>query len=165
MSLIKRPNSNNWYYLFQIQGRRHFGSTGTPKKTLAVKIEAKVREDAISRSVLGELKPITLENALERYKRSKEGTPNYKNVVSYGNKLLGFKLQPKTGQRIEVAPLAPAEGYIHDITNKHIKALITVRKGEKASFGRSSTSYRRYEGRCTLPVTLGITSTSMSTGR
>ena len=114
MSLIKRPNSNNWYYLFQIQGRKYFGSTQTPKKTLAGKVEAKVREDAISRLVLGEVKPITLEKALERYKRSKEGTPNYKNIVSYGNKLLGFKLQPKTGQRIEVTPLAPAEGYIHE---------------------------------------------------
>jgi hypothetical protein len=48
MSLIKRPNSSNWYYLFQIHGRKYFGSTGTPKKTLAVKVEAKVREDAIS---------------------------------------------------------------------------------------------------------------------
>jgi hypothetical protein len=110
MSLIKRPNSNNWYYLFQIQGRKYFGSTQTPKKTVAAKVEAKVREDAISRLVLGEVKPITLENALERYKRSKEGTPNYKNIVSCGNKLLGFKLQPKTGQRIEVTPLAPDAG-------------------------------------------------------
>ena len=133
MSLIKRPNSNNWYYLFQIQGRKYFGSTGTPKRTLAVKVEAKVREDAISRLVLGEVKPITLENALERYKRSKEGTPNHKNIVSYVNKLLGFKLEPRSGQRIAVAPLAPAETYLHDITNKHIKALITARKGEKAS--------------------------------
>jgi hypothetical protein len=64
MSLIKRPNCNNWYYLFQIQGRKHFGSTGTPKKPLAAKIEAKLREDAISRLVLGEVKPITLEEAL-----------------------------------------------------------------------------------------------------
>jgi hypothetical protein len=96
MSLIKRPNSNNWYYLFQIQGRKYFGSTGTPTKTLAA-IEAKVREDAISRMVLGEVKPITLENALERYKRSKEGTPNYKNIVSYVNKLLGFKREPRSG--------------------------------------------------------------------
>ena len=66
MSLIKRPNSSNWYYLFQIQGRRYFGSTQTPKKTLAGKVEAKVREDAVSRLVLGEVKPITLEKALER---------------------------------------------------------------------------------------------------
>jgi hypothetical protein len=88
------------------------GSTQTPKKTLAVTMEAKVREDAISRLVLGEVKPIALENALELYKRSKEGTPNCKNIVGYGNKLLGFKLQPKTGQRIEVAPLATADAYL-----------------------------------------------------
>jgi hypothetical protein len=129
MSLIKRPNSNNWYYLFQIQGRKHFGSTGTPKKTLAVKIEAKLREDAISRLVLGETKPITLEEALERYKHSKERT---KNIVSYGNKLLGFKLEPKTGQRIEITPLVSPETLTHEITNKHIKALVSVRKREKA---------------------------------
>jgi hypothetical protein len=133
MSLIKRPNSNNWYYLFQIQGRKYFGSTQTPKKTLAGKVEAKVREDAISRLVLGEVKPIALENALERYKRSKEGTPNYKNIVSYVSKLLGFKLHPKTERRIQVAPLAPADACLHEITNKHIKALIAARKGEKAS--------------------------------
>jgi integrase len=133
MSLIKRSNSTNWYYLFQIHGRKYFGSTQTPKKTLAAKVEAKVREDAISRLVLGEVKPITLENALERYKRSKEGTPNYKNIVSYGNKLFGFKFQPKTGQRIGVTRLAPADAYLHDITNKHIKALIAARKGEKAA--------------------------------
>jgi integrase len=133
MSLSKRPNSNNWYYLFQIQGRKYFGSTQTPKKTLAGKVEAKAREDAVSRLVLGEVKQITLESALQRYKLSKEGTSNYKNIVSYGHKLLGFKLQPKTGQRIEVTPLAPAEAFIHDITNKHIKALVAARKGEKAS--------------------------------
>ncbi len=51
MSLIKRPNSTNWYYLFQIQGRKYFGSTGTPKKPLAAKIEAKLRDEAISRLV------------------------------------------------------------------------------------------------------------------
>jgi hypothetical protein len=111
MSLNKRPNSNNWYYLFQIQGKRYFGSTGTPKKPLAAKIEAKAREDAISRLVLGEVKPITLGKALEHYKRSKEGTPNYKNIVSYGNKLLGFKLQPKTeDQAREVAVLDEGRG-------------------------------------------------------
>jgi hypothetical protein len=99
--------------------------------------------------VLGEVKPIALENALERYKRSKEGTPNYKNIVTYGNKLLGFKLEPKTGRRIQVAPLAPADSYLHEITNKHIKALITARKGvRRQARGRSSTSYRRYGLRC-----------------
>jgi hypothetical protein len=34
MSLIKRPNSTNWYYLFQIQGKKYFGSTGTPKEDI-----------------------------------------------------------------------------------------------------------------------------------
>jgi hypothetical protein len=80
------------------QGRKYFGSTQTPKKALAVKIEAKVREAAVSRLLLGEVKPITLENALERYKRSKEGAPNYKNIVGYRNKFFGFKLEPRSGQ-------------------------------------------------------------------
>ena len=161
MSLIKRPNSNNWYYLFQIQGRKYFGSTGTPTKTLAA-IEAKVREDAISRLALGE----TLENALERYKRSKEGTPNYKNIVSYGNKLVGFKREPRSRQRIELTPLAPPKGYVQDITNKHIKALVTARKAEKASWLTIKHELQTLRGvRCTSCVALGITSTSISTGR
>lgn len=155
MSLIKRPNSHNWYYLFQIQGRKHFGSTGTPKKTLAGKVEAKLREDAVSRLVLGEVKPIALENALERYKRSKEGTPNYQNIVSYGNKLLGFKLEPKTGQRIDVTPLAPAEQYIREITNKHIKGLIAARKGEKASYWTIKHELQTLRGAIHLSRDLG----------
>src|ERR671914_2171855 len=83
MSLIKRPNSTNWYYLFQIQGQKYFGSTGTPKKPLAAKIEAKLREDAISRLVLGETKPITLEEALERYKHSKERSGTFIQCINY----------------------------------------------------------------------------------
>ncbi|MCI0562374.1 MAG: site-specific integrase, partial [Nitrososphaera sp.] len=130
---IRRPNSTNWYYLFQIQGRKYFGSTQTPKKTLAVKIEAKLREDAISRLVLGETEPISLNDALKRYKRSKEGTPNYKNVVGYANKLLGFKTEPKTGQKLELSRLVSPNTAIHEITDKDIKALVTARKGEKAS--------------------------------
>jgi len=83
--------------------------------------------------VLGEVKPIALENALERYKRSKEGTPNYKNIVGCGNKLLGFKTEPKTGQRIDVSRLVSPNTAIHEITDKDIRALVTARKGEKAS--------------------------------
>ncbi|MGH9961535.1 MAG: hypothetical protein ACREBC_31145 [Pyrinomonadaceae bacterium] len=155
VELIKRPNSNNWYYLFQIQGRKYFGSTGTPKKTLAVKIEAKRRDDAISRLVLGEVKPITLARALERYKRSKEGTPNHKNIVSCGNKLLGFKLEPKTGQRIDVTRLAAAEGYLREITSKDIKALITARKGEKASHWTIKHELQTLRGAIHLASDLG----------
>ena len=35
MSLIKRPNSNNWYYLFQIQGRKYFGSPRNNKEDVS----------------------------------------------------------------------------------------------------------------------------------
>jgi hypothetical protein len=96
---------------------------------------------------------------------SKEGTPNYKNIVSYGNKLLGFKLQPKTGQRIGVTRLAPADAYLHDITNKYIKALVTARKGEKASSWTIKHELQTLRVRYTLRVTSDITSTSISTGR
>jgi len=36
------------------QGQKYFGSTGTPKKSLAAKVEAKKREEAFAHQILGE---------------------------------------------------------------------------------------------------------------
>lgn len=133
MSLLKRPNSQNWYYQFQINGKKYFGSTGTQKKTIAAKIEAKKREEAFAHQVLGELPPIKLSDALIRFKQSRIGTSNYKNLVTYSNKLLGFKLDPKSDEIIKVASVGKPDILLHEIANKHIKGLVAARKSEKAS--------------------------------
>jgi len=131
MSLIKRPNTQNWCYLFQFKGKKYFGSTGTPKKTLAAKVEAKKREEAIAEQLLGEAPSIKLSVALERFKQSRVGTSNYKNVLTYANKLLGFKLDAKTGEKVTVTALGKPDMKLHEIANKHVKALLSARKVEQ----------------------------------
>ncbi len=133
MSLLKRPNSQNWYYQFQIKGKKYFGSTGTPKKTIAAKIEAKKREEAFAHQVVGEAPPIKLSDALNRFKQSRVGTSNYKNLVTYSNKLLGFKLDSKSGEKIRVASVGKPDILLHEIANKHIKSLLASRKSEQAA--------------------------------
>ena len=133
MSLIKRPNTQNWFYLFQIKGKKYFGSTGTPKKTLAAKVEAKKREEAFAHQILGEAKPITLADALDRYKQSREKAASYKNLLTYSNKLLGFKLDPKTGEKIKVGAVGKPDIFLHEITNKHINILVASRKTEQVA--------------------------------
>ena len=117
MSLIKRTNTQNWFYLFQIKGKKYFGSTGTPKKSLANKVEAKKREEAFAHQILGEAKPITLTDALARFKQSREKAASYKNLMTYSNKLLGFKLDPKTGDKIKLGAVGKPDIFLHEITN------------------------------------------------
>ena len=94
MTLLKRTNTQNWYYQFQIKGKKYFGSTGTPKKAIAARIEAKKREEAFTNQILGECLPITISDALERYKQSRVNSASYKNLLTYSNKLIGFKIDP-----------------------------------------------------------------------
>jgi integrase len=131
MSLIKRPNTQNWYYQFQIKGKKYFGSTGTPKKALAAKVEAKKREEAFAEQIFGESPTITLSEALARFKQSRMDTANYKNLLTYANKLLGFKQDSKTGEKIKVAGIGKPEMLLHEIANKHIKLLVASRKSEQ----------------------------------
>jgi integrase len=84
-----------------------------------------------------------------------KGTPNYKNVVSYGIKLLGFKTEPKSGQKIGVSRLVSPNTAIHEITNKQIKALITARKGEKASHWTIKHELQTLRGAMRLARDLG----------
>lgn len=133
MSLIKRQNTQNWFYLFQIKGKKYFGSTGTPKKALAAKVEAKKREEAFAHQVLGEAKPIKLADTLSRFKQSRVHSASYKNLLTYSNKLMGFKLDPKTGERIKVGAIGKQDIFLHEITNKHINILVASRKTEQVA--------------------------------
>ena len=130
MSLLKRPNTQNWYYQFQLKGKKYFGSTGTQKKAIAAKIEAKKREEAFTNQILGEALPITLSDALASYKQSRINVASYKNLLTYSNKLIGFKLDPKTGEKIKVTAIGKPDLFLHDLTNKHINLLVASRKLE-----------------------------------
>jgi hypothetical protein len=43
---------------------------------------------------------------------------------------LGFKLDSKTGEKIKVAAIGKPEMFLHEIANKHIKALVASRKAD-----------------------------------
>ena len=130
MSLIKRENSKNWYYLFQVNGKRYFGTTGTSNKKTASQVEMKIRNEIHRQRFLDEPVTITLGNALEKFRISKEGTPNYKNISVYENKLVGFKYHPKSGEKITVGQLADKNTPVHEIRTKDLLNYISIRKSE-----------------------------------
>ena len=85
MSLIKRLNSKNWYYSFQRQGKRYFGTTGTANKKIAALVEQKKHNEIHRQQYLGAPLTITLSEALSLFRKSREDTLNYKNIVCAGH--------------------------------------------------------------------------------
>lgn len=82
MTLVKRSNSPYWYAQFQIDQKTFIRSTKTTDRKVAARMEIKFRAVAHEELVLGKKKTITVEAALDAYLRTKEGTPNYSNLVS-----------------------------------------------------------------------------------
>ncbi len=83
--------------------------------------------------MLGAAPSITLADALEHYKKSREHAASYKNQITYANKLLGFKLDSNTGEKIKITAIGKPDIQVHEISNKHIKTLVAGRKTETAS--------------------------------
>jgi integrase len=133
MSLIKRSNSKNWYYSFQRNGKRYFGTTGTANKKVAVLVEQKKRDEVHRQTYLGAPAVITLSDALALFRKSREGTPNYKNVVTYENKLVGKKHHPQSGDVITVGKLVDGNTPIYEIKTKNIMNYVETRKREGVS--------------------------------
>ncbi len=68
MTLIRRSNSKNWYYQFQIQGKKYFGTTGTQNKTKAAQVEREMRNRAHGELFLGDAPPITIKPSNDMWK-------------------------------------------------------------------------------------------------
>lgn len=90
MTLVKRSNSPYWYAQFQIDQKTFIRSTKTTDRRVAERIETKFRAEAHEELVLGKRKAITIGEALDRYLSTREGTPNYPNLVSKRKTLLRF---------------------------------------------------------------------------
>src|SRR5690606_31065967 len=65
-------------------------STRTTDRRVAERMEARFRAEAHEELIMGKKKPITVGAALELYMRSREGTPNHRNLVSKHKTLLRF---------------------------------------------------------------------------
>ncbi|MCV9916859.1 site-specific integrase [Burkholderia pseudomallei] len=129
MTLIRRNNSKNWYYQFQIQGKKFFGSTGTPNKTKAAQVEREMRNRAHAEQYLGDAQPITLKVALEQYVEVRSETSYHRNMCSIVRKTLGFKLHPRTKAKLPCYGMLP-DTLLHELTTRDFDLLVAKRKAE-----------------------------------
>ena len=81
MPLVKRPNSKFWYIQFQLNHRTFVRSSRTTDRKAAEQIEVRLRARAHAELYLGQRRSITLGDALDRFVRSKAGTPNHANLL------------------------------------------------------------------------------------
>jgi integrase len=67
MAVFKRKGSPHWYIEFELKGRRVRQSSHTTSKRKAEELERKLRGEAHSQVVMGEVAPMTWSDALDRY--------------------------------------------------------------------------------------------------
>lgn len=132
MALHKRKNSQFWYYQFQMQGKKYVGSTGTANKTKAMQVERELRNKNHSELFLGAAETITLQAALRMYMEPRKHLVYLSSMVAISHKLSGYKLDPKTKEKIACYGL-PAGLELHQLQTKDIERLVQHRKAEGAA--------------------------------
>ncbi|MBG7619019.1 site-specific integrase [Herbaspirillum sp. AP02] len=132
MSLHKPKNSSRWHYQFQVNGKRYTGTTGTANKTKALQVEREVRNKVHGQVFLGEAETITLEDALQKYVDARRSASYYKGMQGVARKICGYKLHPKTQQKIACYGL-PGTNDLHEIQTRDIERLVHARKSERLS--------------------------------
>lgn len=128
MSLVKHKGSKFHYYQFMIEGRKFFGSTKTTNKSLALKVEAEKRKEAIEQVMLKQAESITVIEALKQFVESRRSSPKLGRIAGQANKLLGSK-SIGHGKTEKVFGLAPQMKF-HDVASKDIARLIEARRSE-----------------------------------
>src|ERR1700739_4506083 len=88
MSVVKRGNSRSFYVQFRFGGRTIVRSARTTNRRIAEQYEVRLRSELHAQTFLGQLPRLRFDNALHRYARSKEGTPNYVNISGHIRTLL-----------------------------------------------------------------------------
>lgn len=88
MPLVKRGNSKFWYVQFQLNKQTFIRSTRTTDRKAAERLETQFRAEVHAEGILGKKRTLTLEAALTRFIATKEGTPNYKNLLVHRRSVL-----------------------------------------------------------------------------
>ena len=132
MALHKRENSSNWYYQFQVKGKKYVGSTGTANKTKALQVEREYRNNIHSELFLGEAETITLQAALKLYMEPRKNLVYLSSMIAISHKLAGYKLDPKTKEKIPCYGLHPGLE-LQKLQTKDIERLVQHRKAEGAA--------------------------------
>jgi integrase len=83
MSLVKRGNSKNWYIHFQFNGQTYIRSSRTTNKKIAEQMEIEWKAKLHSQQYQGRKQRITLADAFQQYKLSKQGIASYRNLIAH----------------------------------------------------------------------------------
>jgi integrase len=83
MSIVKRGNSKNLYIHFQFNGETYIKSSRTTIKKVAEQMEIEWKAQLHAETYQGRKQRITLTDAFEQYKLSKQGIASYRNLISY----------------------------------------------------------------------------------
>lgn len=134
MSIVRHASSPNWYYSFQLHGKKHFGSTGTSNKTVAKKVEEGERRKAIEKSLTDKAEPITLKAAIQLFLDSKRDNTEYGNIKARANKLVGLKNHPGTRNRVACFGF-DGSTMLHDLKTKDMQRLVLERRKEQNANG------------------------------
>ena len=129
MALIKRDNSKNWYYQFQLDGKRYFGSTGTQNKTKAALVEREIRNKAHSEKFLGESETVSVSAALDMYIAARKQIKFHDGMVAFRNKLHGFKINPRKQIKVPCYGIDVKMG-LHELQTRDIERLVQKRRSE-----------------------------------
>lgn len=129
MGLQRHPNSSNWYYCFQIKGKRYYGSTGTQSKTVALQVEKEVRAKAHASVHLSVTEEISLHDALIRYCSARRGHRSESGMTSLSRKVLGSTYDNRRHQAMTCHGL-DGKMRIHELTTRLIEGLVAERRSE-----------------------------------
>jgi len=83
MSVVKRGNSKNWYMHFQFNGQTYIRSSKSTNKKIAESMEIEWKAMLHSQQYQGRKQRITLAEAFEQYKLSKQGIASYLNLIAH----------------------------------------------------------------------------------
>ena len=128
MGLQRHPNSSNWYYCFQIKGRRFYGSTGTANRTTALQVERENRAKAHTESYLSVTETITLDEALTRYCTSRR-IRSAVGLQSLSKKLLGTKYNNRS-HTLGACFGLNGKTELQGIATRMVERLVTERRSE-----------------------------------
>ena len=87
MGVVRRGNSKHWYIQFQFRGRTYIRSSRTTDKRAAEQIERDWRRELHAQVYLGRQERVSIQQAVESFCRSKEGTANHKNLIAHSHTL------------------------------------------------------------------------------
>ena len=83
MSVVKHGNSKFWYIHFQLNGQTYIRSSRTTTKKIAEQMEIEWKAKLHSQQYQGRKQQITLADAFEQYKISKQGIASYRNLIAH----------------------------------------------------------------------------------